>query len=244
MNRLKYTFGLIMAMSIILTACKKQDITAYKADSAVNFTAKISEYSFITNPLNEYTQEIEVRVIGNTADHDRSFNAVAIKDDATTAKDNQYEIVGGVVKKGEFTGKLLVKVKNSVELNTKKVTVKLKLTESADFKVGNLESNTLVLGWTNQILAPNPWGYFQYFFTTRASTAAYRIILQTTGLKTFTLAEYRVMGEPGAIALGTAFGDYVKQWNKDHPNDHLKHDDGTLAGQEITPLYYTHSKYD
>ncbi|WP_285008264.1 DUF4843 domain-containing protein [Pedobacter faecalis] len=235
---------MLIALAILFQGCKKDEVGGFKANAAVNFASPIAEYSFMTNPENEYIQELEVKIIGNKADHDRTFSAEVVKDESTTASPNQYEILGGVVKAGMFTGKLSVKLKNSPELATKKVAVKLKLVDAGDFKAGNIETSTLVLGWTNQILVPNPWSYFQYFFTTRGSTQAYRIILQTTGLTKFTLTEYRAVGEAGAIAMGTKFGDYVKQWNLDHPNDKLKHDDGQLAGQEITPLYYTRSKYD
>jgi hypothetical protein len=245
MKKIQHSLGVaIAALALLFPGCKKDEIGSFKADPAVNFTAQIAEYSFMTNPENEYVQELEVKIIGDSADHDRTFSAEVVNDASTTAAANQYEIMGGVVKAGMFTGTLSVKLKNSPELATKKVAIKLKLVDAGDFKAGNIESSTLVLGWTNQILVPNPWSYFQYFFTTRGSTQAYRIILQTTGLTKFTLTEYRAVGEPGAIAMATKFGDYVKQWNLDHPNDKLKHDDGQLAGQEITPLYYTRSKYD
>jgi len=245
MNKTKYTLCLALALIVTMfNACKNEDIAGYKADPAVNFTAASGDYSFITNPDNEYVQQIEVRVMGNAADHDRQFSAAVVKDSLTTATDDQYSIVGGLVKANELTGMLSVKIKNSADLSTKKVTVKLQLVNSADFKAGNIESQLYVLGWTNQILVPNPWSYFQYFFTSKASTSAYRIILQTTGLTRFNAADYRALGSDGTLTLATKFGDYVKQWNLDHPDDHLKHDDGVLAGQEIVPLYYTHSKYD
>lgn len=245
MKPLKYHICLnLFILFVVLGGCKKQDITSFEADAAVNFTESQAQYSFMVNPDPEYIQEIPVRIIGNAAGRDRNFAVTVVQGASTTAAPDQYQIVGGVVKANEFTGNLSVKLKNSVALNTKSVSLKLKLTDGGDFKAGNGETSEFVLTWTNQILVPNPWSYFQYFFTTKPSTAAYRIILQTTGLTKFTLAEYRVVGTAGAEALGTKFGDYVKQWNKDHPDNHLKHDDGVLAGQDIVPLYYTHSKFD
>ncbi|TKC60207.1 DUF4843 domain-containing protein [Pedobacter hiemivivus] len=250
MKNLRNKFSLIIAMTLMLSACKKDEVGSFTAEPAINFLVTpakplySTEYSFMTNPNPEYLQEVEVIIIGNTEPRDRILKAVAVKDATTTAQDSQYEILEGKVKAGEFIGKLNVKLKNSAELNTSKVVLKLRLVDSEDFKVGNKESAEYIIGWTNQILVPNPWSYFQYYFTSKGSTAAYRIILQTTGLTKFTITEYRVVGAAGAEAMGTKFGDYVKQWNKDHPNDHLKHDDGALAGQEIVPLYYTHSKFD
>ena len=249
MKNLRNKFSLIIAITLILNACKKDEVGSFTAAPAINFLVTnlkplySTEYSFITNPQPEYIQEVDVVIIGNTEPRDRVLKAVAVKDATTTAKDSQYEILDGTVKAGEFNGKLKVKLKNSAELNTTKVVLKLRLVDSEDFKAGNKESAEYTIGWTNQILVPASWTYYNIFFATK-STAVYRIVLQTVGLVTFTSTDYRGIGEQGAIVLGTKFGDYVKQWNLDHPNDHLKHDDGTKAGQDIVPLYYTKSKYN
>lgn len=246
MKNIKNHFSLIVIVmiGIVLQGCKKKDIAGFSAAPAVNFTTASTTYSFMSNPQSEYIQEIEVKVMGDTANVDRSFSAQVVADASTTATPAQYEIIGGVVKKGSFLGKLSVKVKNSAELNTKEVFVKLKLVDGNDFKAGNKELNTFVLGWTNKIVVPASWTYYNIFFATK-STECYRIILQTTGIATLTAAQYQAMGgETGLTAIGTKFGDYVKQYNLDHPTAPLRHDDGTAAGQIIAPKYYTKSKYN
>ena len=246
MKNIKNRFSLIVIVmiGIVLQGCKKKDITGFSATPAVNFTTATTVYSFMSNPQPEYVQEIEVRVMGDSANVDRTFSAEVVNDPTTTAIPTQYEIIGGVVKKGSFTGKLSVKVKNSAELTSKEVFVKLKLVDGNDFKAGNKEANTFLLGWTNKIVVPATWTYYNIFFATK-STAVYRLILQTTGIASLTAAQYSAMGgEAAAVAAGTKFGDYVKQYNLDHPNAPLKHDDGTAAGQIIAPKYYTRSKYN
>lgn len=246
MKNIKNRFNLIVIvmMGIVLQGCKKKDIVGFSASPAVNFTTTTTIYSFMSNPQPEYIQEIEVKIIGNASNVDRTFSAEVVADANTTAMPAQYEIVGGVVKKGSFLGKLSVKVKNSAELNTKEVFVKLKLVDGSDFKAGNKETNTFILGWTNKIVVPTTWTYYNIFFATK-STAVYRLILQTTGIASLTAQQYTAMGgEAAAVAAGTKFGDYVKQYNLDHPTAPLKHDDGTAAGQVIVPKYYTKSKYN
>jgi hypothetical protein len=217
---------LTIGIVILLNSCEKAELTPFQAPAAINFsdsTAYKLAYTFLTNPEDEYIQKIPVRVLGDTVGYDRHFTAEVVQDTSTTATSAQYEVLGGIVKAGEFTGTLSVKLRNSPELETSTVSLKLKLVDSEDFKAGNIESN---------------------YFISVASTAAYRAIVLSTGLTSLTAAEYVAMGQTGAEVLGTQFGDYVKQWNLDHPNDHLKHDDGTQAGQEIVPLYYTKSKFD
>lgn len=246
MKNIKNRFSLIVIvmMGIVLQSCKKKDIAGFSAAPALNFTTASTVYSFMSNPQPEYIQEVEVKIMGDSASVDRTFSAEVVNDPATTATPSQYEIIGGVVKKGSFIGKLSVKVKNSTELNSKEVFVKLKLVDGSNFKVGNKETNTFLLGWTNKIVVPATWTYYNIFFATK-STAVYRLILQTTGIASLTAQQYSAMGGEAALtAAGTKFGDYVKQWNLDHPNDQLKHDDGTAAGQLIAPKYYTRSKYN
>jgi hypothetical protein len=243
MNQLKKFSLPFIAMIVLLCSCEKEGLLQYSANDAVNFVTKSVTYSFLTNPGDEYIQEMEVAIIGDTVSYDRYFNAVAVKDASTTAPDNLYEILGGVIKAGEFKGKLSVKLKKSPELANSTVNLKIRLVDSDDFKAGNVEAREAVISWTDQVVVPS-WTYYRIFFTAQASPAAYRAIVVSTGLTVFAAADYSRLGTAGATALGTKFGDYVKQWNKDNPNNHLKHDAGALIGQDIVPVYYTKSKYD
>ncbi|HEY1115800.1 MAG TPA: DUF4843 domain-containing protein [Chitinophagaceae bacterium] len=238
----------LMVLVIIMSSCTRQDLQPFQAQPAVNFV-KVENlhsltYSFMANPSNEYIQEVPVYIIGDSSSVDRSFDVMVVNDTSTTARPDQYEIIGGVVKAGEFSGKLYIRLLKSPALDTSTVTLKLKLVDSDDFKAGNLESSQFTVSWTNKVVIP-AWTFFRFFFTSVPSTAAYRLIVQTTGLTTLTAKQYtQEIGVAGVQAMATTFGDYVKQWNKDHPNNKLKHDDGTKAGEEIVPLYYTRSKYD
>ncbi len=248
MKKIRFCCVSILALSLFFASCKKQDLQPFKANSAINFVKVDNQnsitYSFMTNPSNEYTQDITVNIIGDTSNVDRTFEVQVVNDTNTTALPAQYKILGGVVKAGQFTGKLSLRLFNSPELENKTISLKLKLVDSKDLKAGNIESSEFIVKWTNQIVLPS-WTYFRLFFSSASSNSVYRIIMQTTGLTTLTAAQYsREIGAAGVEVLATVFGDYVKQWNKDHPNDKLKHDTGTQAGQEIVPLYYTRSKFD
>jgi hypothetical protein len=245
MRQLKNIFKVaLVGFAMLQLSCEKDEITAFSAPDAVNFTTLKTDYSFLGNATNEYVLTAPVRILGNVSDKDRKFNVEVVNDENTTATAAQYSIIGGVVKAGSYTGDLSIKVLNSTDLNTKTASLKVKLVDSEDFKAGNLETSTFIGTWTNQIVLPTTVTYYRAYFCSQLSFKAYSIIVQLTGLKTLTAAEYRVIGAAGMEALGTKFGDYVKQWNLDHPNDKLKHDSGTLIGQEIVPIYYTKSKYN
>jgi len=247
MQKIKYRlkcaiFIALIAMSLV--SCEKDEIDTFSAEQAINFTSLNTDYSFLGNPNNFHTQEIEVRILGSAEDRDRFFNVEVVNDTTTTATTDQYEILNGVVKAGEFTGKLTLKLNKTTQLDTTSVNVNLKIIDSPDFKAGNKEAINHKVLWTNKVIVPS-WRYYSFFFCRTQSTLCYRIVVETTGLTTFTSTDYRNIGGPaGAEALATAFGDYVKQWNLDNPNNKLRHDDGALAGELIVPLYYTKSKYD
>lgn len=238
----------VMLLLIACTSCKKKELNTFSGEAGVYFkygnNLALIEYSFLGNPNSEAIVKVPVQVMGDKANVDRQFKVEVVKDTNTTATDNMYQIVEAVIKAGKMTDSLRIKLFNVPELTTKKVQIKLRLMAGGDFRVGGaIEADTFIVSWSNKVVVPS-WTYFRFFFTTAGSTAAYRLVVQTTGLLTLTVQQYSALGPVGAQSLGTQFGDYVKQWNKDHPSEKLKHDDGTLAGQDMVPLYYTKSKYD
>ncbi len=245
MKKFKYiSFCLMLLVLATFTACEEEEIMTYDTTTraSVYFIGSSVEYSFLTNPTDEYVIEVSVRLMGDTVNYDRTFNVEVIPD-LTTASDNQYEIVEGIVKAGEFEGKLYVRVFKSDALNDTMAEIGLRIVDSNDLTAGNIQKNEYLIGFTNKIVLP-PLQYFKYFFCKAKSTECYRIFVLTTGLTDFGRTEYMAYGSSGTQAIATKFGDYIMEWNKNHPDNHLKHDDGTSAGEDIVPLYYTHSKYD
>ncbi|WP_299672108.1 DUF4843 domain-containing protein [uncultured Polaribacter sp.] len=253
MKKIKYILQGILLITFVIftTRCTQDEIETFKGNTQITFVPSTinaespfaKAYSFLGNTTGEHIEELEVEIVGNAVDFDRFFNAKVVAGDDTTASENQYEILEGVIKANEFRGKLPVKLLNSDALDSETVSIEVELTDSEDFTAGIVESDHFVLSWTNQIVVPS-WRYYRFFFTSVASTNAYRIIVETTGVKVFDRSDFSLVGVPGATALGTQFGDYVKQYNLDNPGNPLLHDDGDLAGEEIVPRYYTKTKFD
>ena len=247
MKQIKIYLSFLLVL-VVISGCQKEEITAFQAPSAVNFVRMANlynvQYSFLTNPGNDNLKVIPVQIIGNPVDQDRHFKVEVVRDSLTTATDNQFDIVGGTVKAGEFNGTLTIKLRKSPILDNSMVSVKLKLVDSEDFKVGNVEARQFVVSWTNKVIVP-AWGtYFRLFISPKGSTAAFRLFTQISGLTQFLATNYVALGAAGAEALGTRYGDYIMQWNKDNPGNIMRHDDGAAAGEPIVPVYYTRSKFD
>lgn len=231
----------IFFIAILMVSCKKSDPLSFSASPAVNFINTTSVYTFLGNSTGEKIQEIPVRIIGNAAEKDRSFSADVITDQ-TNAPANLYEILGGEVKAGAFEGVLRVKLKNAPALTTSEVKLALKIKGSADLTSGNVESQVHTITWSDKVVIPT-WTYYRIFFTQNPSSRAYKLIVEQSGLTTFTAAIYGGLQQHGAEALGVKFGNYVKQWNIDHPNDILVHNDGVSVGQAIVPKYWDKNLY-
>lgn len=239
--------------TMIFGGCEKSEITGFSSSPSINFEyfqgkgstlTLFTSYSFLTNPTGEYIQNIPVIISGNVVDYDRKFAVEIVKDSTTTATANQYEIIESVIHANRVVDTLRIKLLSSDELNDKTVSIKLRMIESEDFKPGMVGKQEFQVNWTNKVVVPT-WGvYFRTFFCAVGSTQAYRIFVQTTGLTNLVARDFGLIGQPGVEALGTVFGDYIKQWNKDNPNDILLHDDGTRAGQPIVPVLYTRTKFD
>lgn len=245
--------GALLLFSVFLGACQKEGLTIFDSEPAVNFdiisvtgglVSYSKDYNFLLNPDDEYVEEINVSVMGGSADRDRYFKVDVVEDENTTATAGQYQIIEGLVPAGEFKGKLFIKLNRTPDLQEKTLSLKIRIVESEDFKVGNTESSQFILTWNDRAVPPAINVYVRTFFIANWSTQAYRIFTQTTGMLNFLVADYSRMGEAGTIALSTKFGDYIKQWNLDHPEEELEHDDGPLVGQAIDPIHYTRSKYD
>lgn len=234
----------VLAGLLLATGCDQQGLTSYDTQfSGINFSADSTSYSFLGNAEDSHIEEIDVMIVGTSADRDRSFNVEVIQDELTTAGESDYEILGGIVEAGSFSGVLRIRLYNSEKLEEETVSLHLQLTDSEDFEIGVAEANRFVLKWTDQVIIPD-WTYFRFFFTAQPSSAAYRAIVESTGLTEFSLQDYLAVGPDGAEALGRVFGDYVKEYNLQNPDNPMRHDDGPLEGELIEPIHYTQSIYD
>ncbi|SHF30336.1 protein of unknown function [Fodinibius roseus] len=237
--------GVVLLGAAVFSGCEQEEIMSYDEEyTALNFTADSTTYSFLDNPEDEYVQEITLQVMGDSTGHDRPITLEIIEDSLTTAGSSDYDMMEGVVPAGQFTGVQSIRLYNSEKLDSSRVSLHFRVEDSGDFKPGNAESDDFLLTWTNEVVLPE-WRWYSYFFCTEPSSTAYRIIVELTGFTELTRRDvYFDVGVSGMRALGREFGDYIKQYNQEHPDDPLRHEDGPREGELIEPIYYTQSEYD
>jgi hypothetical protein len=237
MNKLIAILLVALVGSAFVYGCEQTNVSSFDPESfsAVNFQTDSLSYSFLENSEDSYVQEVPVQIIGDSTNADREFSVEVIEDSLTTAEASDYEIQGGVIPAGSFEGTLFIELYNSEKLQDSEVSLHLRVVDSGNLEAGNEESDDFVMYWTDKVIVP-AWTYYSFFFCPNPSTAAYRAIVESTGVTEFTLDDYRELGPTGAEALGREFADYVEEYNANH-DEPLTHDDGPQEGQPVQPIY-------
>lgn len=243
MKTKKYLFLLIVALTGF-NACEKSDIMYYEGGAAIHFMKTEQGLSFITKPDNEKdTMIVRALVVGNPADHDRTF-AVEVIDTLTTATPDQYRILQAIVPANDTLGYLQIEVTNPDFLNIEETTLTLglKMKDNDDFKAGGwLSYISTVLTWTVDLIKPETWNNMSRFFCSKYSSNVYRAIIASTGLTEFWLNKadpetgYKI-DQNEAYVYGKYFGDWIRNYNATH-DDVYRHDDGDYAGEPVEPIY-------
>lgn len=242
--------GLVICGMAFLSSCGKDTLTSYPQYSAVNFMKDTVSYSFVVdqNTSDSYLMKIPIHLMGDSRSKDRPVKVKVIHDSSTTAEPSDYKILGGVIKAGEFGGWVKLKLFKSDKIDNKTISLHLGIKNTKYWHPGVEESQNVVIKWTNDVIVPfDHWYLFGYAFCDQPSTSAYRLIIQLTGLTKLSFGgpQYiSIGGLTGLITLGYKFGNYVKQYDLEHPNHPLRHSDGPAAGQVIEPNFYNHVKYN
>lgn len=174
-----------------LCSCSQNETMEYALDGRVyfnetylqNYLTMISHeqnYSFAlkNSALMTDTMKVTVQLMGDVADHDRAFTAVAVADSTTAESPLHYEILPGIMPAGEYTAPLKVLIKRTPDTKTKYVTLLLKLVDSEDLHTGNADALTYRLNWGDMLMKPANWPY--YFGT--YSVNKYRFAIDILGL--------------------------------------------------------------
>ena len=156
-----------------------------------------------------------------------------------------FTIGEGLVKSNEYRGYIPLQINYVPELDDSIYIARLRLVPNSDFQGVDLDQNTFTLRLTNKLTEPTNWTRLERYFGPY-SNSWYRFILETTGLSslpywttngaldssnpdperwTMTLYEVKAYAAQVQIAL--------QDYNRKHPQDHLKHEDGPEKGKEV-----------
>lgn len=230
MNRLMTNISVACLIVLGGAGCSENTTMEYSLNDRVYFyeteevlaqttVVKEMNYTFSLKPstLMQDTVRITVRLMGRTADHDRTFRAVAVADSTTAQSPLHYELLPGTIPAGRYEGYLPVVIKRTEDTQDRSVTLYLQMTDSDDFTTGNPDMVNFRLSWADMLMRPAHWPYYfgQY------STSKYRFAIDVLGLTDWQQAtRFNNGSEPGlytaaqlqlfASQLNEAYTEYRK----------------------------------
>lgn len=227
---------IIAGMAMLgLAACSDEDFL-YQDQARVrlvgpsNYTAGTDSltFSFVTYPSDTTTKvmNVQVYVMGNVADRDRTAN-ITVDNDLTTASAAQYDVPSTVtVPAGKAYGILPVTLRRTADIQDRDVRLYIKVAESADFGVGVNEENHLTLIWNDKITKPSNWDDLEEYFGSYSDTK-YRFMIENAG----GLAEFDAdtMSWAELHSYKIRFVNALNNYNNAHPGSPLTDENGVLV---------------
>ena len=143
----------MISLISLFASCKKSEIIKYDASSPsyIGFSSDSTYYSFLTkDPFNEKTDIIDtatinIKVVGDTKDHDRTF-VLTVQDSSTALAGTEYELLSNTL---------------VVPANESSANIKIKVTKTDDIKNGSIKYIYLTLGDTDELKAQDITGSCQ-----------------------------------------------------------------------------------
>ena len=194
----------LMIVVLLLTACKKGELTSYDQPDMVyiykNYFSNTNDsaiYSFAIKPpsLMQDTVKIPIRIMGLAKDFDRVVKVEMISDSTTAIVNQHYVLLPTIIKAGAYSGNIEVLVKKAADLELAEVKMLLEIKESADFKPGvpaTIPINPRAGGsllykirLNNIITKPSNWDTRLTTFFGTYSKVKYLFIINVTGLSEF-----------------------------------------------------------
>ncbi len=159
-------------LTLLSSSCKEQEIPFYdKQYDAVRFPQRgedneepigydeenkifVATHTFIkVSDDAVYDYKLPVELIGLVSDQNRKV-AVSVDKSKTTAPEGSYEIGEAIIPKGEREGHIMLKLKNSVALQSTVNSLVLKLGASSDLAQGPEDLIYALVSWSQMIPVP------------------------------------------------------------------------------------------
>ena len=243
--------GCLGVMAFLFSSCEKEGITMYEESPTVYFGEASRTYTFVENmdriTIGYDTVKIPLQISGSAINRNREVvMEVASNDTLHTATADMFSIGKGSIPANEYKGYIPIRVNYSTVLDDSVYQIRLKLVMNTDFPGVDLLDGTFTLALTNKITEPSNWSRIKNYFGPY-SNSWYRFILETTGLTSipywstngsidknnpdpekWTMTLYEVKAYAAMVKV--ALDDY----NRKHPQDPLKHEDGPEKGKPVT----------
>ena len=160
-----------LAGILAIAGCREQETPTFTAKSMLYIQqedfadGESIDLAHLTKSFASYAGASEMEVsfkvnlIGHVTGYDRPFE-VAVVEEETTAEENEYEIVTPVLKAGEITTDLKIKLFKTPRMDEEKVTLTILLLAGKHFNLGYEDQLTAQVIYDNTPLKPEWWTEF------------------------------------------------------------------------------------
>ena len=160
-----------LAGVLAIAGCREQETPTFTAKSMLYIQqedfadGESIDLAHLTKSFASYAGASEMEVsfkvnlIGHVTGYDRPFE-VAVVEEETTAEENEYEIETPVLKAGEITTNLKIKLFKTPRMDEEKVTLTILLLAGKHFNLGYEDQLTAQVIYDNTPLKPEWWTEF------------------------------------------------------------------------------------
>ena len=160
-----------LAGVLAIAGCREQETPTFTAKSMLYIQqedfadGESIDLAHLTKSFASYAGASEMEVsfkvnlIGHVTGYDRPFE-VAVVEEETTAEENEYEIETPVLKAGEITTDLKIKLFKTPRMDEEKVTLTILLLAGKHFNLGYEDHLTAQVFYDNTPLKPEWWTEF------------------------------------------------------------------------------------
>ena len=160
-----------LAGVLAIAGCREQETPTFTAKSMLHIQqedfadGESIDLAHLTKSFASYAGASEMEVsfkvnlIGHVTGYDRPFE-VAVVEEETTAEENEYEIETPVLKAGEITTDLKIKLFKTPRMDEEKVTLTILLLAGKHFNLGYEDQLTAQVIYDNTPLKPEWWTEF------------------------------------------------------------------------------------
>ena len=160
-----------LAGILAIAGCREQETPTFTAKSMLYIQqedfadGESIDLAHLTKAFASYAGASEMEVsfkvnlIGHVTGYDRPFE-VAVVEEETTAEENEYEIETPVLKAGEITTDLKIKLFKTPRMDEEKVTLTILLLAGKHFNLGYEDQLTAQVIYDNTPLKPEWWTEF------------------------------------------------------------------------------------
>ena len=234
---------MIAALVISLwVSCDQEKTIMYQQEAGVRFLYQSEdEYSFVDNyGETVHLYYISVATTGDSVDYERKVSIAVVENDTNnvnTARSEQYKLLEGLVPAGSFLGEVPVEIHCTPDMSDSTFVVHIKLVPNEDFPLAGFDDRYFKLSVTNPLVKPENWGNLAFYFGQQFSISWYRFILNVLNVSYIPYPSAQEGDEKWSYNQLLANAGKVKaallQYNREHPNDPLRHEDGDYAGDEV-----------